>query len=76
MNRSPARTPARASQLLSTLEVAGRLGVNKNTVLRLVAIGELEAIDIALSGKPRLRFREETVAALQERRTYSAGRPA
>ena len=70
------RQPAHASMLLSTVEVAERLGVHKNTVLRLVAIGELEAINIALSGKPRLRFREETIAALQAARTYRAGRSA
>lgn len=64
-----------APQLLSTEQVAQRLGVGANTVLRLVAAGDLDAVDIATRGsRPRLRYREDKVAELIERRTVRTGR--
>lgn len=49
---------------LSTRDVADRLGVSDNTVLRLVGSGELAAVNVSTKGRARLRYSEEAVAAL------------
>jgi excisionase family DNA binding protein len=66
-----ARRPAGsglAPKLLSTKEAAERLGVSTNTVNTMAANRELPYVNIAERGQPRLRFDEEDVAALAERR--------
>lgn len=66
--------------LLSTAQVADRLGVSEQHVRRLVSDGDLDTVDIGRRGaatrRPKLRFHQADVEALLARRTYKAGQPA
>lgn len=54
--------------------VAERLSVSPKTVYRLIADGELEALDVGRRGTPRIRVPESALAAYVERAAIA--RPA
>lgn len=78
MTARTAKPAATADQLLSTEEVAKRLGCSVPHVHRLHDAGELPAVDLGLPGervrRPKLRFAESAVAALIAARTHPGGR--
>ena len=61
------------SALLTTRQVAERLALSPETILRRVRAGELPAYRIASNA---LRFREEEIEAFLERSTYQHDRNA
>lgn len=61
-----------AAHLLTVPETARRLGVQRNTVYRLINSRALRTVNVAASGKPRIRIREDDLAAFIESRTASA----
>ena len=62
--------------LLTVPETAVRLGVQRNTVYRLINAGELRAVNVAATGsKSRARIREDDLAAFIESRTTSFDKP-
>jgi excisionase family DNA binding protein len=64
------------TKLLTVPETAARLGVQRNTVYRLIKAGALRTVDIAATGKKaRARVREDDLAAFIESRTASVETP-
>lgn len=63
------------SKVLNMEEAAERLGVGRRTVYRLIAQGELRAVNVSPSGaagrRPRMRVREDDLAAFIESRTLA-----
>lgn len=64
-------------RLLSVVDVADRLGVNRQTVHRMIVRREIEWIDIAVAEKtkhprPRIRISESAIEAWLHRRTHRA----
>lgn len=77
MPRGKASEAARVAPQLLTLEEVGlRLGTSHDTVLRLIAAGDLPAVDISAGRKQRARIRvsEQALAAFIDARTLPAGR--
>jgi excisionase family DNA binding protein len=52
-----ARKAAPSTDLLTISAAAARLGCSDNHIYRLIAVGELEAVDIALPGARRSKTR-------------------
>lgn len=61
-----------AAALLTLDQVAERMGISRDGVERLITAGELAAVDVHAAGKrPRLRIREDTLAAFYETRAIN-----
>ena len=69
--------PASGLSLLTPAEAAGRIGASEMHVRRLIADGELDAVDIAQQGsrKPKTRVRSDDVDAFIQARTRKTGTP-
>lgn len=66
-----------ATRLYTIPETAARLGIERNTVYRLINAGALRGVNIAASGsKSRLRIREDDLAEFIEARTASTEKPS
>lgn len=79
MPRAKAEATRTAPQLLTLAEVGLRLTTSHDTVLRLIAAGDLPAVDISAgAGKQRARIRvsEAALAAFINARTLPGGRPS
>ena len=63
-----------STQLLTIPQAADRLEIAPNTVYRLIASGDLRAVDMAVSGtrKSKTRVREDDLDAFIEGRTREA----
>lgn len=61
------------SAVLDLNEIGKRLGVGRRTVYRLIAAGDLRAVNVSPPGsagkRPRMRVREDDLAAFIESRT-------
>lgn len=70
--------PARvAPQLLRLEDAADRLGISRDSVERLIASGDLAAVDIRAGGnRPRLRVAETDLAAFIAARALPTLAPA
>lgn len=70
-------TETRQTTLLTIAEASARLGCSDMHVYRLVAAGELAAVDIAQPGarRSKTRIRSDQVAAYIDSRTRRAPRP-
>jgi excisionase family DNA binding protein len=76
MARPPRHTPAASGlSLLTPAEAAGRIGASEMHIYRLIADGELRAVDIAQRGSRRskTRVRSDDIEAYIEARTRQAG---
>lgn len=71
-----AAKPRTAPQLLKVAEAAARLSCEPDTVYRLIADGDLVAVDIRRGGsgqrRPHWRVREDQLAALIDQRTVAS----
>ena len=64
---------AKTVQLLTIPQTGARLGASDNHVYRLIAAGELRAVDIAQPGSPsKTRVRTDDLAAYIEQKTRRA----
>jgi excisionase family DNA binding protein len=61
--------------ILTVPGAAGQLGCSETHIYRLIAKGELRAVDIAMpgSGKSKTRVRADDLAAYIDRQTRSVG---
>jgi excisionase family DNA binding protein len=76
MARPARRTPAASGlSLLTPAEAAGRIGASEMHIYRLIADGELRAVDIAQRGSKRskTRVRSDDIDQYIEARTRSTG---
>jgi excisionase family DNA binding protein len=79
MARPPKSAPAASGlSLLTPAEAAGRIGASEMHVYRLIADGELRAVDIAQRGSKRskTRVRSDDIDQYIEARTRQAGTPS
>lgn len=60
-----------STQLLTIPQAAERLGISPNTVYKMIACGDLRAVDMAVPGAkaPKTRIRLEDLEAFIEART-------
>ena len=73
-NSTLAATDAERSRLLTIPQAAEQLGASDNHVYRLIANGDLRAVDIAQRGslRSKTRVRADDLAAYIERQTRTA----
>ena len=69
--------PTAGLLLLTPAEAATRIGASEMHVRRLIADGELDAVDIAQQGsrKPKTRIRSDDIDAFIKARTRKTGSP-
>jgi excisionase family DNA binding protein len=60
-----------STKLLTIPETADELGISPNTVYKMIACGDLRAVDMAVPGakKPKTRVRHEDLEAFIDART-------
>ena len=59
-----------STQLLTPDEAGERLGVTAKSVYRLIALGELRAVDVAITGtRPKTRIRDDDLQRFINQRT-------
>ena len=60
-----------STKLLTIPETADELGISPNTVYKMIACGDLRAVDMAVPGarRPKTRVREEDLVSFIESRT-------
>ncbi len=68
MDRSEIDAMSETRLMLSTVEVARRLGVSLDTVRRLIAYGHLAAVNVGTRTRPRWRVSVADLDAFKQRR--------
>jgi excisionase family DNA binding protein len=62
---------------MTTADVAAKLSIGIDQVVRLIRAGKLEAVDVSISGrKPRWRISERSLTAFLEQRKSTPPVPA